>query len=149
MSPFSFPSALFPRTLYESQLHGPWRSNFQISILILTDIYTVESARLLQAAGHSVLVLEAKDCIGGKTRSVSNGADGIVELGAAWINDTNQSSMWAMAQKYGFETVIQRAQGTNCVQYADGSVDHVPYGSFGKVSLHYICTMFDLRLDTG
>jgi monoamine oxidase len=95
----------------------------------------LEAARNVQNAGLRVIVLEAKDCIGGKTRTVSNDGKGFIELGAAWINDTNQSEMWAMAQKYGMETVVQRAEGLDCVQDKDKSVLHVPYGETG-VSIH-------------
>ncbi|KAK9242135.1 hypothetical protein V1506DRAFT_448057, partial [Lipomyces tetrasporus] len=57
-------------------------------------------------AGLSVLVLEAKDRTGGKARSVSNDGNKFIELGAAWINDTNQSEMWAMAKSTALDTVI-------------------------------------------
>jgi monoamine oxidase len=67
----------------------------------------LEAARNIHKSGLSVLVL------------------GFIELGAAWINDTNQSEMWAMAQKYGLDTVIQRAEGLDCVQNKDKSVTHV------------------------
>jgi monoamine oxidase len=74
------------------------------------------------------LVLEVNDRIGGKTRSVSNDENGFIELGAAWINDTKQSEMWAMAQKYGLDAVIQTGWGLECIQNKDKSVAHVPYG---------------------
>lgn len=53
------------------------------------------------------MVLEVKDRIGDKTRSVSNDENGFIELGAASIDDTKQSEMWAMTQKHGLDTVIQ------------------------------------------
>src|ERR1700733_14644339 len=71
-------------------------------VVIGAGLSGLEAARNIHKAGLSVLVLEAKDRIGGKARSVSNDGNGFIELGAAWINDTNQSEMWAMAQKYGF-----------------------------------------------
>lgn len=84
-------------------------------VVIGAGLSGLEAARNIHKSGLSVLVLEAKDRIGGKTRSVSNDGSGFIELGAAWINDTNQSEMWAMAQKYGLDTVIQRAEGLDCV----------------------------------
>jgi monoamine oxidase len=93
----------------------------------------LEAALNLEKARLSVLVLEAKDRAGGKTCSVSNGAKGVVELGAAWFNNTNQSEMWALSQQYGFDTVHQLAEGLDCVQASDGSVTTRPYGT-GTVS---------------
>ena len=97
-------------------------------VVIGAGLSGLEAARNIHKSGLSVLVLEAKDLIGGKTRSVSNDGNGFIELGAAWVNDTNQSEMWAMVQKYGLEAVIQRAEGLDCVQNKDKSVAHVPYG---------------------
>lgn len=61
----------------------------------------------IQNSGLSCVVLEAMDRVGGKTLSVmsSPGSDAVSDLGAAWINDTNQSRMYAMALKYKFKLV--------------------------------------------
>jgi len=58
-------------------------------VVIGAGLSGLEAARNIHRAGLSVLVLEAKDRIGGKERSVSNDGNGFIELGAAWINDTN------------------------------------------------------------
>jgi hypothetical protein len=60
-------------------------------VVIGAGLSGLEAARNIHKSGLSVLVLEAKDRIGGKIRSVSNDGNGFVEHGAAWINDTNQS----------------------------------------------------------
>ena len=46
----------------------------------------------MQRVGLSFLVVEARDRVGGKTWTVDPLGDGkCVDLGAAWINDSNQS----------------------------------------------------------
>ena len=42
----------------------------------------------------TILNIEAKDRVGGKTCSVSNGRRGIVDVGAAWMNDTTQRRIY-------------------------------------------------------
>lgn len=104
--------------------------NTEVDVVVVgAGLSGLSAAVALHEAGLSVLVLEAKDRIGGKTYSVSNGDKGVVELGAAWINDTNQSQMWALAQKYKLETIVQRAEGLDCIQDTDGKVRTKPYGS--------------------
>ncbi len=61
-----------------------------------------EAARNIHRAGLSVLVLEAKDRIGGKARSISNDGNGFIELGTAWINNTNQSEIFPSSSKVCF-----------------------------------------------
>jgi monoamine oxidase len=49
-------------------------------VVIGAGLSDLEAARKIHRAGHSVLVLEAKDRIGGKARSVSNDGNGFIEL---------------------------------------------------------------------
>ncbi len=93
----------------------------------------LSAAIALHEVGLSVLVLEAKDRIGGKTYSVSNGAEGVVELGAAWINDTNQSRMAALARQFGLTTHVQNVQGDVVMEDIDGGVQRFEYGTSPKV----------------
>ena len=89
----------------------------------------LQAACIVYAAGFSVLVLEAKDRVGGKTWSRPTTTGGTVDLGAAWINDTNQSKMFALSQRFGLETIEQRAQGNDLHQIPDGSIKIVPFGA--------------------
>lgn len=75
----------------------------------------LQAACDVYAAGLSVLVLEAKDRVGGKTWSLPTITGGTVDLGAAWINDTNQSKIFALSRRFNLETIMQRAQGNGTV----------------------------------
>ncbi|KAI1615255.1 putative amine oxidase [Exophiala viscosa] len=72
----------------------------------------LQAATDVQQAGFSCVVLEAKDRVGGKTLSttVENGP-GVLDLGAAWINDRTQYKMYAYFKKFGCEPIIQRMEG--------------------------------------
>ncbi|KAJ5684686.1 amine oxidase [Penicillium maclennaniae] len=88
----------------------------------------LQAALCVKAAGLSVCVLEATNRVGGKTFTVQSCEKGFNDLGAAWINDTNQSEMYRLFQKYGIEGEVQRDHGDTVLESADGSVVKVPYG---------------------
>ncbi|KAF1812577.1 amine oxidase [Eremomyces bilateralis CBS 781.70] len=86
-------------------------------------------------AGLSVVVLEARDRVGGKTLSVAaSHLGGKVDLGAAWINDTNQSEMYKLAREFGFDLVEQRSSGFNLTKGLDGNLVKFPFNSSGPAS---------------
>ena len=90
----------------------------------LTAAYTIHE----RAPHLSYLVLEARDRIGGKSLSTKRpDGKGKQELGAAWINDTNQSHMWALAQRLHLDTdqdeiTTQNINGNVAVQDLQDSV---------------------------
>jgi monoamine oxidase len=90
----------------------------------------LQAAVNIHEAGLSCVVLEAMDRVGGKTLSVdASPQGGKVDLGAAWINDTNQSYMYALAEKFGFALKKQHATGLNLYQNENGGgVVTFPYG---------------------
>lgn len=72
----------------------------------------LQTAYDLQKAGITSVVVEARDRVGGKTWSVEPiGSRKVVDVGAAWINDTNQAKVHALTKKLGLETVIQNTNG--------------------------------------
>ncbi|KAL9621898.1 MAG: hypothetical protein Q9160_003719 [Pyrenula sp. 1 TL-2023] len=74
----------------------------------------------LPPSRRRILVLEAKDRVGGKTLSVPTLRGGFVDLGAAWINDTNQEKIYGVAKRFGVELVKQRAEGWDLYGGGDG-----------------------------
>lgn len=51
----------------------------------------------------------------------SNGR-GTVDIGAAWINNTTQRQMHALAKRFGIDVVKQRSEGLDIQQQDDDSV---------------------------
>lgn len=85
--------------------------------------------------GYSCIVLEARDRVGGKTWSqpLENGK-GVVDLGAAWINDTSQTKMYALAKRFNADLIEQNTQGDCVFQGFDGKCSSFPYGEVPRVS---------------
>lgn len=93
-----------------------------------------------QDAGLSTLVLEARDRVGGKTWSVPGAkGKGMIELGAAWINDTNQSHMYALARRLRLDLLQQLTAGDCVVHDLDGSLNKFVYGEVPPVGYLLCC----------
>ena len=81
----------------------------------------LRAATDIQKAGLSCVVLEANNRVGGKTYSAPafEGSAGKVELGGAWVNDTTQSYMYAMAKDFGLDLEVQRVEGITIYESKD------------------------------
>lgn len=103
-------------------------------IIIGSGLAGLSAAHEVLRSGLSCVVLEARDRVGGKTWSFQNkDGKGIVDLGAAWINDTNQSKVYALAQRYGVELIEQNTQGNVAMQDFDGNCSPFAYGELPNV----------------
>jgi monoamine oxidase len=78
------------------------------------------AARALTAAGASVVVLEARDRVGGRVENHDIGDGKVVEVGGQWIGPT-QDRLAALARELGVETFPTHAEGFNLIEYG-GSV---------------------------
>jgi monoamine oxidase len=70
------------------------------------------AARQLVAAGRSVLVIEARDRVGGRTVNASIGAGKVTEMGGQWVGPT-QERLLALAAELGVETFPTYHEGRN------------------------------------
>lgn len=73
-------------------------------IVVGAGVSGLAAARALAQGGRRVVVLEARDRIGGRTWT--NDALGVpVDLGASWIHGVEGNPLWALAPAFGIETV--------------------------------------------
>ncbi|KAK2804520.1 hypothetical protein FQN50_006595 [Emmonsiellopsis sp. PD_5] len=100
------------------------------AIIVGAGLSGLQAALSLHQTGLSVCVLEARDRVGGKTCSVPLETGGCVELGAAWINDTNQRRMYAFSRKFNLELIKQNTEGDGLMNdyTGNGDVIRFPYG---------------------
>jgi monoamine oxidase len=87
------------------------------------------AARQLVAHGRSVLVLEARDRVGGRTLNHPLGGGKVVEVGGEWVGPT-QDHLSALAKQLGIDTFKTYNVGNN-VYYADGTL--LPYSATGPL----------------
>lgn len=107
------------------------------TIIIGAGLSGLQTALTIHQAGHSVLILEARDRVGGKTCSVPLETGGRVDLGAAWINDTNQHRMYGYVRRFGLELIKQNTNGNGLMQDLDGGVVPFGYGATPPVCSSY------------
>jgi len=74
------------------------------------------AARDLVAGGHSVVVLEARDRVGGRVVNATTKDGTIVELGGQWVGPT-QDRVLALAEDVGADVYPTYDEGQNVVQY--------------------------------
>jgi monoamine oxidase len=86
------------------------------------------AARLLDRQGISLVVLEARERVGGRTLSQRVGRE-VLDLGGQWIGPT-QDRLAALASELGVKTFPQHHQGKKIISWA-GKIRHfsgdVPY----------------------
>jgi monoamine oxidase len=73
------------------------------------------AARQLSASGRSVLVLEARDRVGGRTVNASIGTGKVVEMGGQWVGPT-QDRVLALARELDVETFPTYYEGRNLLE---------------------------------
>lgn len=100
----------------------------------------LRAAYKVQEAGLSSIVLEARDRVGGKLLVVEvpdqvegGGKKGGIDLGGAWINNSNQSRAYSLARRLGLDLIEQATDGDCIVQQSNGTTLRFQYGEIPKV----------------
>ena len=81
------------------------QNNFYDVIVIGAGVSGLACAQKLQQAGQNVLVLEAKERIGGRIHSVQY-QQNILDLGASWIHGIEKNPIWNIVEKNNIETYV-------------------------------------------
>jgi|1186.fasta_scaffold26452_1 monoamine oxidase len=79
----------------------------------------LSAARALMEAGVDVVVLEARDRVGGRTHSVVEDDGRIIEYGGQWVGPTQDRAL-GLVDEFGLETFTQHSDGAN-LQVTDGA----------------------------
>ncbi|PWY65487.1 amine oxidase [Aspergillus eucalypticola CBS 122712] len=97
-------------------------------VIVGAGLSGLQAAHYIQAAGFSVCILEVTDRVVGKTLTVKSSKKGYNDLGAAWVNDTNQSGIFKLHQRYGLDGVVQYTRGDDILESGEGVIRKIPYG---------------------
>ncbi len=88
-------------------------------IVVGAGLAGLSAAREVARAGHSVVVLEARDRVGGRTLNRDIGHGEIVEIGGQWVGPT-QDRVLALIDELGLKTFDTYIDGKS-VYWRDGT----------------------------
>jgi monoamine oxidase len=90
-----------------------------MSDVIRTDVVVVgaglaglSAGRALMDLGIDVVVLEARDRVGGRTHSVVEGDGRVIEYGGQWVGPTQDRAL-GLIEEFGLDTFTQYSDGAN------------------------------------
>ncbi|KAG2170966.1 hypothetical protein JADG_010705 [Aureobasidium aubasidani] len=114
-------------------------------VVIGAGLAGLTAARDIIKSGLSCVILEARDRVGGKTWSQElPDGKGTVDLGAAWINDVNQTRVYGLAKQYDAEFIEQNTTGNCAIQDGSGRISSFPYGELPQARLFDAATVQDV-----
>jgi monoamine oxidase len=88
-------------------------------VVVGSGVAGLAAARDLVAAGASVVVLEARDRVGGRLLNHDIGGGKVVEVGGQWVGPT-QDRVLALARELELETFPTHTAGENLIEYGGG-----------------------------
>jgi monoamine oxidase len=91
-------------------------------IVIGAGMAGIAAARSLQAHGSTVIVLEARNRVGGRVWTERSWGDLPLDLGASWINGTIENPLFHLARKYDLETVTTGYHSSPVIYMPNGEV---------------------------
>lgn len=95
---------------------GDARTHDADVVIVGAGLAGLAAARELTARGASVVVVEARDRVGGRVHNHDIGGGNVVEVGAQWIGPT-QDRLAALARELGVETFPTHSEGHNLIEY--------------------------------
>ncbi|WP_040519037.1 flavin monoamine oxidase family protein [Gordonia aichiensis] len=107
------------------------------TIVVGAGIAGLTAARLLTRAGRRVVVLEARDRIGGRVHSDRSGGT-VTDRGASWIHGIHDAPLYAVTEAFGMRTIEftvgSYQPGGRSIAYYDPEgvrLDDAAVGAFG------------------
>jgi monoamine oxidase len=102
---------------------GARRGSRRVDVVVVgAGLAGLSAASDLVAAGHSVVVLEARDRVGGRTLNHPLGGGEVVEVGGQWVGP-GQNRILARARAHGVKTFKTYTHGGQVFDYG-GSLSH-------------------------
>ena len=86
-------------------------------IIVGAGIAGLAAANELDSKGFDVLILEARDRIGGRIWSSDEWSGSTVDLGASWIHGIENNPITDIAIKYGIETIVMDLNPSELYDY--------------------------------
>jgi monoamine oxidase len=99
----------------ESEAETPGSNDVDV-VVVGAGFAGLTAARRLAELGRCVVVLEADDRVGGRTKPGQIGGH-VVDLGGQWVGPT-QTRLLALAEEFGVVTYPQYAEGRNVIDLA-------------------------------
>jgi monoamine oxidase len=115
-------------------------------VIVGAGLAGLSAARALRAEGRDVILLEARDRVGGRTLNHEIAPGKVVEVGGQWVGPT-QTRLLELARDLGVDTYPTHAKGEHLIAVGD---KHVRYtGLIPRLSPHVLADygQAQLRLD--
>ena len=132
------PALAAPEMKFEIEAYAAVRQDplREVDVVVVgAGLSGLKAAHDVQKAGFSCVVVEARDRVGGKTWSVDPlGQEKFIDVGAAWINDTNQAKIYELGKSLGLEMVVQNTVGKVVQEDLTGELGLFEYGGTPGVS---------------
>ena len=114
---------------------GCGKQRLQTGVVVIgAGISGIAAAEHLKSRGVDVLVLEARDRVGGRIHSLTSETGHVFEIGAGWIEGTEENPLVGLAEKLNLPT--QSDDGENTIWF-DAAGRKMPADATEKIGSHF------------